>query len=97
MHNPPAANATCLPSLVWRRGYPTLVAKRLEERGVPFKASDRGFMDSIYFSDPNGPPSAVVRGDLAQRRDRVVELLIREVGRGPEAQHVGSEVRPHTA
>jgi glyoxalase family protein len=30
------------------------VAKRLEERGIPFKALDRGFMDSIYFSDPNG-------------------------------------------
>jgi catechol 2,3-dioxygenase-like lactoylglutathione lyase family enzyme len=32
----------------------TLVARRLEERGIPFKAFDRGFMDSIYFSDPNG-------------------------------------------
>jgi catechol 2,3-dioxygenase-like lactoylglutathione lyase family enzyme len=31
-----------------------LVAKRLEERGIPFKSFDRGFMDSIYFSDPNG-------------------------------------------
>ena len=30
------------------------VAKRLEERGISFKAFDRGFMDSIYFSDPNG-------------------------------------------
>ena len=30
------------------------VARRLEERGIPFKAFDRGFMDSIYFSDPNG-------------------------------------------
>jgi glyoxalase family protein len=30
------------------------VAKRLEARGIPFKAFDRGFMDSIYFSDPNG-------------------------------------------
>jgi catechol 2,3-dioxygenase-like lactoylglutathione lyase family enzyme len=32
----------------------TQVAKRLEQRGIPFKAFDRGFMDSIYFSDPNG-------------------------------------------
>jgi catechol 2,3-dioxygenase-like lactoylglutathione lyase family enzyme len=32
----------------------TQVAKRLEERGIAFKAFDRGFMDSIYFSDPNG-------------------------------------------
>jgi glyoxalase family protein len=30
------------------------VAARLEARGIPFKAFDRGFMDSIYFSDPNG-------------------------------------------
>jgi len=30
------------------------VAKRLEAHGIPFKALDRGFMDSIYFSDPNG-------------------------------------------
>ena len=32
----------------------TQVAKRLEARGIPFKAFDRGFMDSIYFQDPNG-------------------------------------------
>ena len=32
----------------------TQVARRLEERGIAFKAFDRGFMDSIYFSDPNG-------------------------------------------
>ena len=32
----------------------TQVAQRLEARGIPFKAHDRGFMDSIYFSDPNG-------------------------------------------
>lgn len=32
----------------------TQVAARLEARGIPFKAFDRGFMDSIYFSDPNG-------------------------------------------
>lgn len=30
------------------------VAKRLDARGIPFKSFDRGFMDSIYFSDPNG-------------------------------------------
>jgi catechol 2,3-dioxygenase-like lactoylglutathione lyase family enzyme len=32
----------------------TQVAARLEARGIPFKAFDRGFMDSMYFSDPNG-------------------------------------------
>jgi glyoxalase family protein len=32
----------------------TQVGKRLEARGIPFKAFDRGFMDSIYFQDPNG-------------------------------------------
>jgi len=36
------------------RATQTQVAKRLEARGIPFKAFDRGFMDSIYFSDPNG-------------------------------------------
>jgi catechol 2,3-dioxygenase-like lactoylglutathione lyase family enzyme len=36
------------------RATQTQVAKRLEERGILFKAFDRGFMDSIYFSDPNG-------------------------------------------
>ena len=36
------------------RATQTQVAKRLEDRGIPFKAFDRGFMDSIYFSDPNG-------------------------------------------
>lgn len=36
------------------RATQTQVAKRLEERGIPFKAFDRGFMDSIYLSDPNG-------------------------------------------
>jgi catechol 2,3-dioxygenase-like lactoylglutathione lyase family enzyme len=36
------------------RATQTQVAKRLTERGIPFKAFDRGFMDSIYFSDPNG-------------------------------------------
>jgi catechol 2,3-dioxygenase-like lactoylglutathione lyase family enzyme len=36
------------------RATQTQVAKRLEARGIPFKAFDRGFMDSIYFQDPNG-------------------------------------------
>jgi catechol 2,3-dioxygenase-like lactoylglutathione lyase family enzyme len=36
------------------RATQTQVAERLEARGIPFKAFDRGFMDSIYFSDPNG-------------------------------------------
>ena len=36
------------------RATQTQVARRLEARGIPFKAFDRGFMDSIYFSDPNG-------------------------------------------
>ncbi|HEV2104458.1 MAG TPA: VOC family protein [Candidatus Eisenbacteria bacterium] len=36
------------------RATQTQVAARLAERGIPFKAFDRGFMDSIYFSDPNG-------------------------------------------
>ena len=36
------------------RATQTQVAKRLEARSIPFKAVDRGFMDSIYFSDPNG-------------------------------------------
>ena len=36
------------------RATQTQVAKRLEARGIPFKSFDRGFMDSIYFSDPNG-------------------------------------------
>lgn len=36
------------------RATQTQVARRLEARGIAFKAFDRGFMDSIYFSDPNG-------------------------------------------
>ena len=36
------------------RATQTQVAKRLEARGIPFKSHDRGFMDSVYFSDPNG-------------------------------------------
>jgi catechol 2,3-dioxygenase-like lactoylglutathione lyase family enzyme len=30
------------------------VATRLQARGIEFKAFDRGFMDSIYFREPNG-------------------------------------------
>lgn len=29
-------------------------AARLDERGIPYKIRDRGFMDSLYFRDPNG-------------------------------------------
>jgi catechol 2,3-dioxygenase-like lactoylglutathione lyase family enzyme len=63
------------------------VTKRLEERGIPFKAFDRGFMDSIYFSDPNGlrlelacykfePPEGVRAADVLQLAD----ALRREAG-----------------
>ena len=31
-----------------------LVPARLRERGIEFLERDRGFMDSIYFQDPNG-------------------------------------------
>jgi len=58
----------------------TQVAARLEARGVPFKSFDRGFMDSIYFSDPNGlrlelacykfeAPEGVREADVIQRAD----------------------------
>lgn len=36
------------------RATQTQVAERLTERGIPFDPYDRGFMDSIYFRDPNG-------------------------------------------
>ena len=36
------------------RATQTQVAGRLETRSIPFEAHDRGFMDSIYFRDPNG-------------------------------------------
>jgi catechol 2,3-dioxygenase-like lactoylglutathione lyase family enzyme len=63
------------------------VAQRLEERGIPFKALDRGFMDSIYFSDPNGlrlelacykfqTPEGMRDADVLQRAD----ALRREAG-----------------
>jgi catechol-2,3-dioxygenase len=32
----------------------TQVPDRLRERGIEFLQRDRGFMDSIYFQDPNG-------------------------------------------
>lgn len=31
-----------------------MVKTRLGERGIAFEAHDRGFMDSVYFLDPNG-------------------------------------------
>ena len=62
------------------RATQTLVAARLEARGVPFKSFDRGFMDSIYFSGPNGlrlelacykfeAPEGVREADVIQRAD----------------------------
>ena len=36
------------------RSVHTVATGRLEERGIEYKAFDRGFMDSIYFRDPNG-------------------------------------------
>jgi catechol 2,3-dioxygenase-like lactoylglutathione lyase family enzyme len=62
------------------RATQTQVAKRLEARGIAFKAFDRGFMDSIYFSDPNGlrlelacykfePPAGASAADVLQRAD----------------------------
>lgn len=36
------------------RSVHNLAAGRLDERGIEYKAFDRGFMDSIYFRDPNG-------------------------------------------
>src|SRR5437773_1093772 len=41
------------------------------------------------------PRSNAERRDLAQRRHRGVELRVREIRRGPEAQHVAAEVGPH--
>jgi glyoxalase family protein len=41
-------------ALTVSRATQTQVAERLEARGIPFKSHDRGFMDSIYFDDPNG-------------------------------------------
>ena len=32
----------------------TQASARLRERGIEFLQRDRGFMDSIYFQDPNG-------------------------------------------
>lgn len=36
------------------RAVHTQVAARLSARGIEFKSFDRGFMDSIYFREPNG-------------------------------------------
>jgi catechol 2,3-dioxygenase-like lactoylglutathione lyase family enzyme len=60
------------------RATQTQVAQRLEERGIAFKAFDRGFMDSIYFSDPNGlrlelacykfePPEGIPAAEVLRR------------------------------
>src|SRR5881396_2956344 len=59
------------------------VSKRLEERGIPFKAFDRGFMDSIYFSDPNG-----LRLELACYKFEAPEGI-----RAAEILRVANEVR----
>ena len=76
------------------RATQTQVAKRLEARGITFKAFDRGFMDSIYFSDPNGlrlelacykfqAPAGVSEASILQRAD----ALRREAG----AHHITDE------
>lgn len=59
-HNDPAPNPQGIGNLhhlaftVSHATY-TQVAKRLNERGIPNTGPiDRGFMDSIYFRDPNG-------------------------------------------
>jgi len=76
------------------RATQTQVGKRLEERGIPFKSFDRGFMDSIYFSDPNGlrlelacykfqAPEGVREADVLRRADS----LRREAG----DHHIGEQ------
>jgi catechol 2,3-dioxygenase-like lactoylglutathione lyase family enzyme len=82
------------------RATQTQVAKRLEARGIAFKAFDRGFMDSIYFSDPNGlrlelacykfePPAGATAADVLQRAD----ALRREAGDHHIAdQHVADAI-----
>jgi catechol 2,3-dioxygenase-like lactoylglutathione lyase family enzyme len=76
------------------RATQTQVAQRLEARGIPFKAFDRGFMDSVYFSDPNGlrlelacykfePPAGATAADVLQRAD----TLRREAG----AHHIADQ------
>ena len=64
------------------RATQTQVAARLGERGVPFEAFDRGFMDSIYFRDPNGlqvelacykfePPEGVRAAEVLRLADAI--------------------------
>ena len=64
------------------RATQTQVAERLQARGIPFKSFDRGFMDSIYFSDPNGlrlelacykfqTPAGVRDADVLVRADAI--------------------------
>ena len=76
------------------RATQTQVAARLEARGIPFTAFDRGFMDSIYFSDPNG-----LRLELACYKFqapegvREADVLIRADGlrRRAGAHHIGDQ------
>ena len=82
------------------RATQTQVAERLEARGIPFKAFDRGFMDSIYFSDPNGlrlelacykfhPPEGVREAEVLRRAD----VLRRKAGDHHIAdQHVADAI-----
>jgi catechol 2,3-dioxygenase-like lactoylglutathione lyase family enzyme len=61
----------------------SLVAKRLNERGIDNTGNvDRGFMDSIYFRDPNGqllemacykfePPTGYTHADVLARAHRL--------------------------
>jgi glyoxalase family protein len=76
------------------RATQTQVAARLEARGIAFKAFDRGFMDSIYFSDPNGlrlelacykfeAPEGVREADVLQRADAL--------RRAAQAHHITEE------
>ena len=79
---PAPREAGCVEHLAFNvsRATQAQVAKRLEARGIPFKAFDRGFMDSIYFSDPNGlrlelacykfqAPEGVREADVLRRAD----------------------------
>jgi catechol 2,3-dioxygenase-like lactoylglutathione lyase family enzyme len=70
------------------------VAERLRERGIPFEAYDRGFMDSIYFRDPNGlklelacykfqAPDGIREAEIL----RVADAFRREAG----AHHISEE------
>jgi catechol 2,3-dioxygenase-like lactoylglutathione lyase family enzyme len=69
-------------ALTVSRATQTQVAERLEARGIEYKAFDRGFMDSIYFSDPNGlrlelacykfqAPEGFTEADVLRRADQL--------------------------